>query len=167
MVDPNTFGTDEFVEWCRRVGCMPYICTNAGNGTPEAMRDWVAYCNATEGKYAELRRSGGHKSPLIEEAGHRGRIKIAFDEWNLRGWHHPGKPVSCVVRLKDALLEGAYEAMVLAGDSPDAFNSVEHPERVKPERKRLTVKQGAIRLPPHSLTVVKAAVSASRKTRSP
>ncbi len=36
--DPNTFGTDEFVEWCRLVGCEPYICTNAGNGTPEEMR---------------------------------------------------------------------------------------------------------------------------------
>ena len=26
----------------------------------------------------------------IDEAGMRGRIKIAFDEWNLRSWHHPG-----------------------------------------------------------------------------
>ena len=28
----------------------------------------------------------------MDEAGFRGRIKIAFDEWNLRGWHHPGFP---------------------------------------------------------------------------
>jgi alpha-N-arabinofuranosidase len=26
----------------------------------------------------------------IDGAGMRGRIKIAFDEWNLRSWHHPG-----------------------------------------------------------------------------
>ncbi|MQY77690.1 MAG: hypothetical protein GH151_00600, partial [Bacteroidetes bacterium] len=26
----------------------------------------------------------------IEQAGMRKRIKIAFDEWNLRSWHHPG-----------------------------------------------------------------------------
>ena len=32
------FGTDEFIEWCRRFGCQPYICTNAGNGTPEEMQ---------------------------------------------------------------------------------------------------------------------------------
>ena len=43
--DPNTFGTDEFLEWCRHVGCEPYICTNAGNGTPEEMKEWVEYCN--------------------------------------------------------------------------------------------------------------------------
>jgi len=26
----------------------------------------------------------------LEKADMRGRIKIAFDEWNLRSWHHPG-----------------------------------------------------------------------------
>jgi alpha-N-arabinofuranosidase len=26
----------------------------------------------------------------LEEGGARGRIGIAFDEWNLRSWHHPG-----------------------------------------------------------------------------
>jgi alpha-L-arabinofuranosidase len=200
VTDPNTFGTDEFVEWCRLVGCEPYICTNAGNGTPEEMKQWVEYCNATEGEYAELRKANGHEKPLnvkywsignenygpweigrktaqqwgplvdqcaelmraadpsiilaaaatkredwslpllaaagkhleyiavheywlgywsknampayqdcirasegpertiqtmlgiLEKAGLRGRVKIAFDEWNLRGWHHPGFP---------------------------------------------------------------------------
>ena len=35
--DPNTFGTDEYVKWCRKIGCEPYICTNAGTGTGEEM----------------------------------------------------------------------------------------------------------------------------------
>jgi alpha-N-arabinofuranosidase len=29
---------------------------------------------------------------LLQRAGVRGQVKIAFDEWNLRGWHHPGFP---------------------------------------------------------------------------
>ena len=29
---------------------------------------------------------------VLEESGYRGRVKIAFDEWNLRSWHHPGFP---------------------------------------------------------------------------
>ena len=29
---------------------------------------------------------------LLETTGFKGRIKIAFDKWNLRGWHHPGFP---------------------------------------------------------------------------
>lgn len=200
VIEPNTFGTNEFVQWCRLVGCIPYICTNAGNGTPEEMGEWVEYCNKTEGKYAEVRKESGQIEPLnvpiwsvgnenwgsheigqktveewgpfvrrsaqimkvadpsiqltaaatpnrnwtlpllkeageyldyisvhcywlplwqkntmpdymtcimasegpertivdtikiLDESGYRGRIKIAFDEWNLRAWHHPGFP---------------------------------------------------------------------------
>lgn len=195
--DPNTFGTDEFIAWCRAAGVEPYICGNAGTGTPEEMSDWVEYCNQTQGRWARLRMANGHVAPfnvrywsvgnenwggheigaktiqewglfvretvkmirrtdpsviltaaalgddwnrnLLQHAGHRlnmisihgywdglwvnddpadyatcmmrslqpeesirsverlldatgfrGRITIAFDEWNLRGWHHPG-----------------------------------------------------------------------------
>ena len=35
--DPNTFGTDEYIKMCRKIGCEPYICTNAGTGTAEAV----------------------------------------------------------------------------------------------------------------------------------
>ena len=51
--DPNTFGTDEYIKLCRKIGCEPYICTNAGTGTAEEMSDWVEYCNLeSEGKNA-------------------------------------------------------------------------------------------------------------------
>lgn len=398
--DPNTFGTDEFVEWCRLVGSEPYICTNAGNGTPEEMRQWVEYCNRSQGPYAQMRAAGRHRQPLnvrywsignenwggheigaktpaqwgplvhesaqlmlaadpelillaaatpnrkwtlpllkaagqhldyvcihqywlgywqrnampdyltcimlsegpertiarvievLEEAGCRGRVKIAFDEWNLRGWHHPGFPrkkvgdrgdpavieligkrdlnaiasqysmadalfsasflnaclrhaedvgmaniapivntrgpiyvhpkgivrrttfhalamyanglegrvgrldldaarlmhgnrsipvidavatvhesgriwsialvnrhpskdVACTVKMKDALLAGSYDATILAGDSPDAFNDVERPIRVVPEKTRLAFNKGVVELPPHSLTIIR------------
>lgn len=61
--DPNTFGTDEYIKWCRKVGCEPYICTNAGTGTPEEMSDWVEYCNLNIGKWGRLRQKYGHKEP--------------------------------------------------------------------------------------------------------
>jgi len=402
VTDPNTFGTDEFVDWCRLVGCAPYICTNAGSGTPDEMRQWVEYCNANEGEYADLRRAGGHRRPLdvkiwsignenwggheigsstptkwgplvdrcaelmlgadpdlklaaaatsnrawtlpllkaagrhleyvavhkywlgywqqnrlpdylscimhaegpeqtiagvidiLDEAGYRGKIKIAFDEWNLRGWHHPGFPrkkpidpadkeaadliakrninliarqytmadalfsasflnaclrhaqdvgmaniapivntrgplyvhstglvkrttfhtlamyanllqsrvakleiaaerlthegravavvdavatvdgsgrnwslvlvnrhpankIACTVKIGNALLDGTYEATILAGDSPDAYNDVAHPFRVTPEETHLLFRKGTVELPPHSLTIVTVA----------
>ncbi|MEE3327523.1 MAG: alpha-L-arabinofuranosidase C-terminal domain-containing protein [Myxococcota bacterium] len=188
--EPNTFGTQEFVELCRRLGAEPYICQNSLASIQE-MADWVAYCNAKTGELAEMRRMNGSPEPFnvrfwsvgnekggrgyinkvrdtavamkqvdpgvlvtcsgahgpraridpylfetagkylnllsiheywvanfqehqapdylscvmlsekpdahisaivksIDEAGMRGRIKIAFDEWNLRSWHHPG-----------------------------------------------------------------------------
>jgi len=404
VVDPNTFGTDEFVQWCRLTGSEPYICTNAGNGTPGEMREWVEYCNGTRGPAARLRASGRHRMPLnvrywsignenwggheigaktpaewgplvrrsaelmlasdpdlivlaaatpdrswtlpllkaagkyldyvcihqywlglwqtnatpdylscilhsegpeqtitrviglLEEAGYRGRIKIAFDEWNLRGWHHPGFPrkrasdkqdpavmeligkrdinaiasqytmadalfsasflnsclrhagdvgmaniaplvntrgpiyvhpggivkrttfhtlamyanllesrvgnleleaaplvqggrsipvldavatvdesgktwsialvnrhpekaVACTVKIKDTLLDGQFEATILSGDSPDAFNDIDHPDRVVPEKTKLVFKNGKVNLPPHSLSIVRVAHS--------
>jgi alpha-N-arabinofuranosidase len=38
---------------------------------------------------------------VLEDAGYRGRIKIAFDEWNLRSWHHPGFPRKEVQNYSD------------------------------------------------------------------
>ena len=62
--EPNTFGTDEFVACCRRVGAEPYICTNAGSGTAEEMSDWVEYCNLLDkGRWARQRRANGHAEP--------------------------------------------------------------------------------------------------------
>lgn len=397
--DPNTFGTDEFVRWCRLVGCEPYICTNAGSAPPEDAARWVEYCNAARGRGADLRRAAGTDEPLrvrywsignenwggheigaktpdqwgplvartaelmraadpslklmaaatanrnwtlpllqaagkhldyvavheywlpnwatnhtpdylscivhsdgpertinaviaiLDEAGVRGRVKIAFDEWNLRGWHHPGFPrkkpvdpadadaarliaareknliasqytmadalfsasflnaclrhagdvgmaniapivntrgplevhprgivrrttfhtlamyanllqprvapaevasspltagrqgvalvdalatvnesrtawslvlinrhptqaVPCAVSLGTRPLDGPHQATVLAGDSCDAFNDRDHPDRVTPEKKTLTFRKGIVDLPAHSLTIV-------------
>jgi alpha-L-arabinofuranosidase len=401
VIEPNTFGTDEYVELSRLVGWQPYICNNAGDGTIEEMKNWVEYCNGAEGKYAQMRKDNGYAEPrnvriwsignenygdweignkpieqwaplvleaarkmkaadpgiqltaaaanskqwmlpllkmtgeylsyisiheywlplwqkndtpdyltcimlsdgpeesiarcigVLEESGFRGRIKIAYDEWNLRAWHHPGFPrktvqnyadpevasliaarakadiasqytmadalfsasffnaclrhaydvgmaniapivntrgplfvhpkgivkrthfhamamyaneleprvgklditsdelhqgaksipvvdavatvddsgknwaialvnrhpekdVSCTVQLEDRLLEGEHAALVLTGDSPDAFNDIEHPDRVVPRKTTLTFTQGEVSLPPHSLCIVKA-----------
>lgn len=62
--DPNTFGTDEYIKLCRKIGCEPYICTNAGTGTAEEMSDWVEYCNLPkEGEFARWRIANGYEEP--------------------------------------------------------------------------------------------------------
>ncbi len=384
--ESNAFGTDEFVEWCRLVGTEPYICGNAGTGSPEEMSDWVEYCNQTKGRWAKLRAENGHPEPfnvrywsvgnenwgaheigaktpqewglfvretvkmmrrvdpsivltaaalddnwnrnllqhageslnmisihgywdylwgndnpsdyaacvvksskpegsiatverLLDSTGFKGRITIAFDEWNLRGWHHPGvttgfgpaeikardrndinatytmadalfsacflnsclrhadtvrmaniaplvntrgplyvhpkgivkratfhvlrlyanllgpqvakaavtsdpfagvpaldavatcdttgnawrivlvnrcatESLNCTVKLGDKLLDGEYRATILAGDSPDAFNDVDRPNRVVPQTATLKLRDGVGQLPPHSLVVL-------------
>ena len=62
--EPNSFGTDEFIAFCREVGAEPFICTNAGTGTPEEMSDWVEYCNLDIGEWAALRRANGNDQPF-------------------------------------------------------------------------------------------------------
>lgn len=62
--DPNTFGTDEYVKLCRKLGCEPYICTNAGSGSAEEMSDWVEYCNmVSEVRWAKWRIANGYQQP--------------------------------------------------------------------------------------------------------
>ena len=60
--ESNAFGTDEFVAFCRKAGAEPYICTNAGTGSPEEMSDWVEYCNLEDqGHWARQRIQNGHR----------------------------------------------------------------------------------------------------------
>jgi alpha-N-arabinofuranosidase len=64
-VEPNTFGTDEFMRFCENVGCEPLICVNAGTGTPEEAARWVEYCNGDpeETEMGALRVEHGHPDP--------------------------------------------------------------------------------------------------------
>lgn len=63
--EPCTFGTDEFLAFCERIGAEPYLCSNAGTGTEEELADWVEYCNLErEGPYAKMRIANGHKDPF-------------------------------------------------------------------------------------------------------
>lgn len=65
VTDPNTFGTDEFIEWCTALGADPYICTNAGTGTPQDMAAWLEYTNRPVGsRWANLRAENGHIEPF-------------------------------------------------------------------------------------------------------
>jgi len=45
QAEPNTFGTDEFVQLCQAVGCAPYVCVNVGSGSPREAMAWLEYCN--------------------------------------------------------------------------------------------------------------------------
>jgi alpha-N-arabinofuranosidase len=64
QVEPNEFGTDEYIEWVRLIGAEPFIVVNAGNGTPEEAAAWVEYCNSTrDTHYANLRKRYGHPEP--------------------------------------------------------------------------------------------------------
>ncbi|HUX85975.1 MAG TPA: alpha-L-arabinofuranosidase C-terminal domain-containing protein [Chloroflexota bacterium] len=62
--EPNRFGTDEYIEYCRVLGVEPYICVNMGSGTMDEAQGWVEYCNGTGNTYwANLRRANGHPEP--------------------------------------------------------------------------------------------------------
>src|SRR5471030_3038577 len=45
VTDDNSFGTHEFLQLCKLIGCEPYIAGNIGSGTVEEMSKWVEYLN--------------------------------------------------------------------------------------------------------------------------
>lgn len=63
-IEPNTFGTDEFMQWCEEVGTEPYLCLNFGTGTLDEALGWLEYCNSDRDTYyANLRRKNGREKP--------------------------------------------------------------------------------------------------------
>lgn len=61
--ESNLFGTDEFIQFCQRIGAEPYICLNMGTGTIDEAIEWVEYCNRKDTYYAKLREKHGNKEP--------------------------------------------------------------------------------------------------------
>ena len=63
-LEPNQFGTNEFVTWARLAGTEPLMGLNFGTGSAEDAAALVEYCNVAKGtKWSELRRSHGYEQP--------------------------------------------------------------------------------------------------------
>ena len=63
-IEPNTFGTNEFIRFCQKVGSEPYLAVNCGDGDMREARDWVEYCNGTKDtELVKLRKSHGYDEP--------------------------------------------------------------------------------------------------------
>jgi alpha-N-arabinofuranosidase len=63
-IEPNQFGTDEFIKLAHCMGWTPMLTINLGTGTPEEARNWVEYCNSPVGtRYANLRAKYASEDP--------------------------------------------------------------------------------------------------------
>ncbi len=64
VVEDNSFGTHEFFELCRQLGCKTYVNGNVGSGTVQEMSEWVEYMTF-EGvsPMADQRKKNGHEEP--------------------------------------------------------------------------------------------------------
>ena len=63
-VEPNTFGTNEFIDFCKKLGAEPYLAVNCGDGDMREARDWLEYCNGTQDTaLVKLRKAHGYDAP--------------------------------------------------------------------------------------------------------
>ena len=64
VVEDNSFGTHEFMELCRQIGCKTYVNGNLGSGTVQEMSEWVEYMTFNGvSPMADMRKKNGHEEP--------------------------------------------------------------------------------------------------------
>ncbi|MDD6551590.1 MAG: alpha-L-arabinofuranosidase C-terminal domain-containing protein [Lachnospiraceae bacterium] len=64
VTEDNSFGTHEFFELVRQLGCKTYINGNVGSGTVQEMSEWVEYMTfGGLSPMSELRKNNGHEEP--------------------------------------------------------------------------------------------------------
>ena len=64
VIEDNSFGTHEFMEFCRQIGCKTYVNGNLGSGTVQEMSEWIEYMTFNGvSPMADLRKKNGHEQP--------------------------------------------------------------------------------------------------------
>jgi alpha-N-arabinofuranosidase len=64
VVEDNSFGTHEFLEFCSLIGAEPYLAVNVGSGTVREAVDWIEYVTANDDSpMAQFRRKNGRQDP--------------------------------------------------------------------------------------------------------
>jgi alpha-L-arabinofuranosidase len=64
VVEDNSFGTHEFLDFSELIGADPYVAANVGSGSPQEMADWVEYMTFDgDSDLAKLRAANGRQQP--------------------------------------------------------------------------------------------------------
>jgi alpha-N-arabinofuranosidase len=64
VIEPNTFGTHEFLDFVQQIGAEPYLSVNVGSGTPQEAAEWLEYLTADKpSALAQERAANGHPEP--------------------------------------------------------------------------------------------------------
>ena len=85
VVEDNSFGTHEFLELCRQIGCETYINGNMGSGTVQEMSEWVEYMTFDGvSPMADLRAENGHEKPWTVDF-----FGIGNENWGCGGNMNP------------------------------------------------------------------------------
>lgn len=64
VIEPNSFGTDEYFDFLGQIGAEAYVSLNVGSGSPEEAADWLEYMTADKPTtLAKERAANGHPAP--------------------------------------------------------------------------------------------------------
>jgi alpha-N-arabinofuranosidase len=81
VVDRNSFGTDEFMDFLQQIGSKAYVSINVGSGTPQEAAEWLEYMTADAPTALEKERAtNGHPDPYKV-----GFMGIGNESWSCGG----------------------------------------------------------------------------------
>jgi alpha-N-arabinofuranosidase len=64
VIEPNTFGTREFMDFLDQIGAEAYVSVNIGSGTPREAAEWLEYMTTAQPTtLAKERAVNGHPAP--------------------------------------------------------------------------------------------------------
>ncbi|HEV2467756.1 MAG TPA: alpha-L-arabinofuranosidase C-terminal domain-containing protein [Candidatus Sulfotelmatobacter sp.] len=64
VIEPNTFGTHEFMDFINQIGSQAYVSVNVGSGTPHEAADWLEYMTTAQPTTLQKERAAnGHPDP--------------------------------------------------------------------------------------------------------
>ncbi|MEP6788253.1 MAG: alpha-L-arabinofuranosidase C-terminal domain-containing protein [Acidobacteriota bacterium] len=64
VIEPNTFGTHEFMDFLDQIGSEAFLSANVGSGTPQEAAEWLEYLTTDQPTdLAKERSANGHPAP--------------------------------------------------------------------------------------------------------
>ena len=81
VIEPNTFGTHEFMDFLDQIGAEAYISANVGSGTPQEAAEWLEYLTTAQPTtLAKERAANGHPQPFKVAS-----LGIGNESWDCGG----------------------------------------------------------------------------------
>src|SRR5215475_751101 len=81
VIEPNSFGTHEFMDFLDQIGAQAYVSVNLGSGTPREAADWLEYMTAAQPTTLEKERAAnGHPTPYKV-----GAVGLGNESWDCGG----------------------------------------------------------------------------------
>ena len=64
VIEPNTFGTHEFMDFLDQIGAEAFLSVNVGSGTPQEAAEWLEYLTTSQQtSLSKERAANGHPAP--------------------------------------------------------------------------------------------------------
>lgn len=126
--DPNSFGTDEFMKLCKRLGTQPIMVMNVGSehwypadydrsGLVQDALDWIEYCNGSvDTKWGKIRAENGHPEPY----------NILYWEIDNETWGWPVEKYAAAVNELGSMIRKKYPDLKILACGSNGF-SYDHP----------------------------------------